>query len=121
VETVRAVADLDVHVGVVSDIDTAEAHDLLGRFGIEDCFDSVTTSEAVGHTKPDPRMYETALAAWGGDAEDAVMVGDRYRHDVAGAVDAGLDAVALDPDARGPEATYEIDDLRQLTAIVRGE
>lgn len=121
IETVRAVADLGVHVGVVSDIDTAEAHDLLARFEIDGCFDSVTTSEAVGYTKPDPRMYETALAAWGGHAEDAVMVGDRYRHDVAGAVDAGLDAVGLGVDAHGPKATYEIDDLRELTPIVRGE
>jgi putative hydrolase of the HAD superfamily len=121
VETVRAVADLGVHVGVVSDIDTAEAHDLLARFEVADCFDDVTTSEAVGHTKPDPRMYETALVAWGGDAADAVMIGDRYRHDVAGAVDAGLDAVGLGPDARGPKATHEIDDVRELVAIVRGE
>lgn len=120
VETVRAVADLDVHVGVVSDIDTAEAHDLLARFGVEECFDSVTTSEAVGHTKPDPRMYETALDAWGGAAGDAVMIGDRYRHDVAGAVDAGLDAVGLGPDARGPKATHEIEDIRELVPIVCG-
>jgi putative hydrolase of the HAD superfamily len=121
VETVRAVSALGVHVGVISDIDTAEAHDLLARFEINDCFDSVTTSEAVGHTKPDPRMYETALTAWGGAAGDAVMIGDRYRHDVAGAVDAGLDAVALGSDARGPKATHEIDDVRELVDIVRGE
>ncbi|MFB6118506.1 HAD family hydrolase [Halosegnis sp.] len=121
VETIRAVAAEEVHVGVVSDIDEPEAHDLLARFGVADCFDAVTTSEAVGHTKPDPQMYEAALEKWGGDPARAVMVGDRYDHDVAGAVDAGLDAVAYGPDARGPKATYEIDDLRELPAIVRGE
>jgi len=119
VDAIRAVADGDRHVGVVSDIDTAEAHEMLASFGVDDCFDAVTTSEAVGYTKPDPRMYEAALDAWGGDRSDAVMIGDRYEHDVAGAVDAGLDAVAYGGDARGPKATYEIDDLRELPAIVR--
>ena len=120
VETIHAVASEDTHVGVVSDIDTDRAHGLLDQFGVADCFDAVTTSEAVGYTKPDPRMYDAALDAWGGDPADAVMVGDRYEHDVAGAVDAGLDAVAFGPDARGPKATYEISDLRKLPDIVRG-
>ena len=66
------------------------------------------------------RMYDAALDAWGGDPADAVMVGDRYEHDVAGTVDAGLAAVAFGPDARGPKATYEISDLRELPDIVRG-
>lgn len=118
VEAIRAVADGERHVGVVSDIDTAEAHEMLAAFGVDDCFDSVTTSEAVGYTKPDPRMYETALDAWGGDPADAVMIGDRYEHDIAGAVDAGLDAVAYGDDASGPKATYEIDDLRELPDLV---
>ncbi|MFC7236263.1 HAD family hydrolase [Halosegnis marinus] len=121
VEAVRGVAELGVHVGVVSDIDTAEAHDLLDRFGIEGHVDAVTTSEAVGHTKPDARMYEDALAKWGGDAADGVMVGDRYDHDVAGAVDAGLDAIAYGPDAYGPKATHEIADMREVPGVVRGE
>jgi putative hydrolase of the HAD superfamily len=118
-DAIRAVADGDRHVGVVSDIDTAEAHEMLAAFGVDDCFDAITTSEAVGYTKPDPRMYEAALDAWGGDPSEAVMVGDRYEHDVAGAVDAGLDAVAYGDDARGPKATYEIDDLGALPAIIR--
>jgi putative hydrolase of the HAD superfamily len=120
VEAIHAVASEDTHVGVVSDIDTDRAHGLLDQFGVADCFDAVTTSEAVGYTKPDPRMYDAALDAWGGDPADAVMVGDRYEHDVAGAVDAGLDAVAFGPDARGPKATYEISDLQKLPDIVRG-
>ncbi|WP_158601431.1 HAD family hydrolase [Halosegnis longus] len=121
IEAIEALDEMGVYLGVISDIDTDAAHDLLERNGIDDCFDAVTTSEAVGYTKPDSRMYETALDAWGGDPADAVMVGDRYDHDIAGAVDAGLDAVAYGPEATGPKATYEIDHFDELPPLIRGD
>ena len=121
VETVETLGALDIHLGVISDIDTDAARELLERNGIDDCFDGVTTSETVGYTKPDSRMYETAIDTWGGEPAAALMIGDRYDHDIAGAVAAGLDAVAYGPAARGPDATYEIDHLSELPAIVRGD
>lgn len=121
VEAVRELAGTPVHQGIVSDIDDAEMESMLGTLDVRDCFDSVTTSESVGRTKPDPRMFETALAAWGGDPADGVMVGDRYEHDVAGAAAVGLDAIAYGEDAAGEAADYVVDDLRCVPAIVRGE
>jgi putative hydrolase of the HAD superfamily len=125
VDAVRALDEAGVYLGIVSDIDTAEADLILGTFGIDARFDAVTTSEAVGYTKPDGRMYADALSQWGGDPGSAVMVGDRYRHDVAGAAAAGIDAVAFGPDAAGPAADYEIDDPREVLDVVgveaRGE
>lgn len=118
VETVRALDERGVYQGIVSDIDDREAETMLGAFGIRDCFDAVTTSEAVGHTKPDRRMFETALGTWGGDPSRAVMVGDRYRHDVAGAKATDLDTVAYGEDAFGEDADHEIRDLRELLDIV---
>lgn len=118
VETVRALDEAGTHLGIVSDIDTAECDLILDAFGISDRFDAVTTSEAVGYTKPDGRMFADAIARWGGDAADAVMVGDRYRHDVEGAAEAGIDAVAYGADAAGPEADYEITEMRRLLEIV---
>lgn len=118
VETIQTLGETDVHGGIVSDIDTREAETMLEALGVADCFDAVTTSEAVGYTKPDPRMFESALAEWGGDTGDAVMIGDRYEHDVAGAKDAGLDTIAYGDDAAGERADYEIDDLRSVLDIV---
>ncbi|WP_435195052.1 HAD family hydrolase [Natronomonas sp. EA1] len=118
VDAIRTIADRDTHVGIVSDIDTEEAEKMLTTFEVWDAFDAVTTSEAVGYTKPDSRMYEAALDAASVAPDRAVMIGDRYKHDIAGAVDAGLDAVAYGPDARGPKATYEIDSMDELPDLV---
>ncbi|WP_309221821.1 HAD family hydrolase [Halorussus sp. MSC15.2] len=53
VEAIERLADSDRHVGVVSDVDTEEGLRILETFGVRDRFDSITTSEMVGRTKPD--------------------------------------------------------------------
>ncbi|WP_255149862.1 HAD family hydrolase [Halorarius halobius] len=121
VEAVRELAGTDVHQGIVSDIDDREMETMLGAFDVRDCFDSVTTSETVGYTKPDRRMFEHALDAWGGAAGDALMVGDRYEHDVEGAATLGFDAVAYGEEASGPSADYVVEDLRRVPDIARGD
>ncbi|WP_255196234.1 HAD family hydrolase [Halorarius litoreus] len=121
---VDAIHDLDeagFYLGIVSDIDDREMENMLETFGLRDTFDHITTSEAVGYTKPDARMFEDALDAWGGDPGAGLMVGDRYEHDVAGAKDAGLDTVAYGEAAAGPKADYVVDDLSRVPAIARGD
>jgi putative hydrolase of the HAD superfamily len=121
VDAIRELDELGVHQGIVSDIDQREMENMLGAFDLREQFDAVTTSESVGYTKPDPRMFETALDAWGGDPADGLMVGDRYDHDVAGGKDAGLDTVAYGEEAAGEKADYVVDDLSRLPEIVRGD
>lgn len=118
VETIQTLSEREVYQGIVSDIDTAEMESILDTFGLRDCFHAVTTSEAVGYTKPDERMFSAAIEKWGGDPSRAVMVGDRYQHDVAGAKAVGLGTVAYGEDAFGADADYEIRDLRDLLDIV---
>lgn len=120
IEAVETLDDARFYLGVVSDIDEREAENLLDAFDLRGRFEHVTTSEAVGHTKPDPRMFEAALDAWGGDPASGLMVGDRYRHDVAGAKDAGLDAVAYGEEAAGERADYVVDDLRRVPDVATG-
>lgn len=117
-QTIEALAENGYQLAIVSDIDTPEANRILDRFEIRDRFDHVTTSEAVGYTKPDERMFTNALDALEVDPARTLMVGDRYRHDVAGASRMGIDTAGYGPDARGPKTDYEIDDLRELLDVV---
>lgn len=118
VETIQALDDAGHYLGIVSDIDEPEAHEILERFGVRACFDDVTTSEAVGYTKPDAKMFETALAKADIDPDRGLMVGDRYRHDIEAAAEHGLDTVAYGKDSDGPASDYRIEDLGELLSIV---
>ena len=116
--TIETLSDAGVDLAVVSDIDTPEARLILDTFGVRERFDHVTTSEAVGYTKPDERMFRDAIEALDTDPDRAVMIGDRYDHDIAGAAALGIETVAYGTDARGTLADHEIDDLRAVLGIV---
>lgn len=129
-EAVETLAD-EVYLGVISDIDTWEAERILGGFGLLDAFDTVTTSEAVGRTKPDPAIFAAAIGRAGASPNKSVMIGDRYHNDMRGGSWAGLNTVAfgasaangsdagtdgeLDPDG---VVDYWIDDLCEIPKIV---
>ncbi len=68
----------------------------IERLDLGSCFDCVIDSCDVGVEKPDPRIFEIALARAGAERERTLHVGDLYHVDVLGARAAGLRAVLLD-------------------------
>jgi putative hydrolase of the HAD superfamily len=98
-------------VGVVSDWGS-NLEGILASLGLDRDLDFVLASGAAGVAKPDPAFFRMALARAGGDAADALMVGDSYRADVLGARSAGMDGVLLD---RAGDAT--VDDVRVIRSL----
>lgn len=82
--------------GVVSN-SNGTVRSILERIGLGRDLDFIVDSGMVGVEKPDPRIFEIALARAGVAADAAIYVGDLYSIDVLGARAAGLDAVLLDP------------------------
>lgn len=116
-ETIERLAPTDRHQGIVSDVDADEGRFILDRLGVIDRFDAITTSEEVGRTKPDPAMFETALERAGVDPEHAVMIGDRYSHDMEGAAKLGIRTAAYGADP-GPAVDVQLDDLDELLSLL---
>lgn len=69
----------------------------LSRAGLDGFFQAVFTARELGLAKPDPAFYALILEKLGLDAGQAVMVGDSYSGDVAGAKEAGLRAIWYNP------------------------
>lgn len=65
-------------------------HYLFDRLGLTEYFDVVLDSHHWAVEKPDPRLFQIALAQSGGTAESTAHVGDLYHIDVKGARQAGL-------------------------------
>lgn len=116
-ETIARVAATDRHVGIISDIDEDRAHRILDQFGVHEHFDSITTSEGVGRTKPDPAMFEAGLDAADVPADRAVMIGDRYDHDMEGASRQGMITVAFGAED-GPGVDYRIEEIAELLDVL---
>jgi len=118
IDVVESIAESDCHQGIISDIDTDEATLLLETFELADRFDAVTTSEAVGVTKPNPRMFETAIEAGELDPARTLYVGDRYEHDMVGGRRAGFRTVAFGVERDGPAIDHRIDRLEELLELL---
>jgi HAD superfamily hydrolase (TIGR01549 family) len=87
----------------------------LRHHGVLDLFEVLSISCEVGYLKPHPRIFVHALEALGIAAEDAVMVGDSLRADVAGANALGMTTV-WKRDSRTRESNVE----RDMTASEDG-
>jgi putative hydrolase of the HAD superfamily len=70
---------------------------LMERLGLIDKLDFVIDSGEEGVEKPDPRIFEIALARAGTKPEQTAYIGDLYSIDVRGARGAGIRPVLLDP------------------------
>ncbi len=69
------------------------ARRLLAEAGLEPFFRAIVDSSEAGFWKPDPRIFEPALARLGLPRERVAMVGDRTDRDVEAALAGGLWAV----------------------------
>jgi 2-haloalkanoic acid dehalogenase type II len=90
----------------------------LAPTGIMELVDGVVTSAEVGAPKPDPRVFQRALAVAGVDPSEALHVGDKVDNDVDGAAAAGVRAVLVQRDGEPPADVEAVRSLRELAALL---
>jgi HAD superfamily hydrolase (TIGR01549 family) len=116
----RDVQEAGFPMGVISNA----SHGILGdleRTGIRGFFEHVVYSQAVGAAKPDPRIFNEALRAFGVKGRETWHVGDNPEADIVGARGAGIHPLLVDRTRRhaGVDAV-KLDDLRGLLAHLEG-
>jgi HAD superfamily hydrolase (TIGR01549 family) len=105
-------------IGVISNADGRIAQ-LLAGCGIADCFRTITDSGVVGHEKPHPVIFQTALASLGARPEESLYVGDVYSVDYCGATRAGMEAVLFDVcGAYREKGLPRVETLEELTGML---
>ena len=87
--------------------------------------DAIFISDEIGISKPNPKLYETALSSLGLNAEDVMYVGDSPAHDIAPAKSIGMltafarRASRWTPSGAEQEADHVIDSFDELREILR--
>ena len=82
-------------MSVISNAD-GRVREGFDRIGLSGYFEQIFDSQIVGYAKPDPRLFEHAMASMQVSAAQSLYVGDLYYVDVWGANRAGMAAVHLD-------------------------
>lgn len=88
----------------------------LENCGLRAFFDVIVCSEFVGKNKPEPAIFNYAMNQAGAKPAQAIMIGDDYHVDVAGALRAGMRAVWFDPSGKNSYG-YE-HTIKQLTELL---
>ena len=101
---------------------------LCANHGLRDAFDFILASEAEGHVKPSPYLFEKALRLAGVEPAEAVHVGDSLREDAQAAEAVGIAGVLLMREGEPPFAhspaictLEELFPLLEASAWIRGE
>lgn len=104
-----------VRIVIVTNNLLEEQQDKLAWCGLTPLVDVLIASEDVGVSKPDPRIFAIALDRSGVTASEAVMVGDSWANDVAGAQAAGVDAIWFNPDRKArPDGRTGVREIHSL-------
>jgi len=92
--------------------------------GVDRWFDFCVSAADVGHQKPHPLVFETAMSRAGAAREETVHIGDDEHRDIFGACEAGVRSVWLNRSNRDwnhteCRADHHIRSLDELPEILR--
>lgn len=115
--------------GIVTHGWTAKQAEKLVRLGLVPHLDdrAIFISSQIGISKPNPKLYATALSDLGLEAQRVMYVGDSPTHDIAPPSELGMVTVWSRRAARqrelpaGVEATHVVDDFTELEALLKSE
>lgn len=117
VPTLQALRENGLQMAVVSNWDE-RLHPLLAELNLTRFFEVVCVSLEVGHHKPAPQIFLSAVAAMGLKPEECLHIGDTQKEDTVGASAAGLPSLLIKRTAKdGPQAG-EIRSLLDLPPLL---
>ncbi|GLX71536.1 HAD family hydrolase [Paenibacillus glycanilyticus] len=91
----------------------------IQSLGIENFFDEIIISEAVGLRKPDPAIFQLALTKLGVAASQSVFVGDNLKADIIPAKELGMATIWKQKNTSNEAADIVCDDLRDMAGQIQ--
>lgn len=91
-------------------------HIKLQKSGISHFFNTVLCSEEIGFTKPHREIFQEAQRLTSCKTEHAIMIGDDFKADIIGALNAGWTAIHFDPEHRFKKER-SVPRIRELSEI----
>lgn len=117
IDTLIYLKSLGYRLGVISNGITIKQWEKLVRLNVYSFFDEVITSEEVGAKKPDKLIYDVALRKMNGDPEKSIMIGNKFKEDALGAVNAGMSAILVNSDVTEEDRAYIRKEQLDITII----
>ena len=123
----RTLVASGIRVGLISNTQRS-LESFQSHFALDGLIAAAVSSFEHGRMKPHPSIFEAALGQIGVEPAAAVMVGDSLRHDIEGALRAGMRAILLHRGRQAHPMARELADrgvpvvgsLREIPDLVIG-
>lgn len=90
----------------------------VSHSGLQDCFKHILVSDEIGINKPQPEIFRIALERNKVQASEAIMIGDSYISDIAGAKAAYIDQLWIHDGETTETATYIVPKIQDVLNIL---
>ncbi|MDE5635394.1 MAG: YjjG family noncanonical pyrimidine nucleotidase [Muribaculaceae bacterium] len=114
IELLESLRGRGCRIGVLSNGFTEVQYRKIRNSGLEPYVDFVVLSDDIGVNKPDVRIFRHAETVCGADATDCIMIGDNPDTDIAGALNAGWQAIYFSRKGDRHPTVQTVNTLRQL-------
>ena len=123
IEMVERLALEGYRLALVADGRKKSFDTILGRHGVRQYLEAEIISEVLGCEKPDPRMFDAALAALGlteADSGEVVMIGNHLGRDINGANRRGIITIWENWSPRREKQAQDPDEVPDYTVLTPG-
>lgn len=124
-ETLSYLNSQGLRLGLVSDANRRNVDARLKRTNLRGFFNTTVSRDRTGKTKPEPEPVKSALNDLGVDPENAMMVGDSLRRDIAPGKGLGMVTAHAEYGDRnleseeGPESDFGLQNPRDLVDLLK--
>ena len=103
---------------IVSNGDSIQQREKILKIGIEKYFTDIIISDEVGCSKPSKEIFDLASERIKIKKENIIMIGDRFKTDIEGALNAGLHAIWINRDDEKIEYKYTVKNLSEIIKYI---
>ena len=101
-------------LAIISNGDSMQQRQKIENLGLNKYFSDVFISEEVGFEKPKKEIFEIACKKINVMPENSIMIGDKFKVDIEGSINAGLNAIWVNRKNQNIDYKYQIKELTEL-------
>lgn len=105
-------------LAIVSNGNSMQQRKKIRLTGLDKYFTNIFISSEVGYVKPQKDIFLMACKAINVKPENAVMIGDKYKVDIEGSINAGLNAIWVNRKNEKIDYKWRIKELKELKEIL---
>ena len=99
---------------ILSNGDGKQQRKKIEYTGLDKYFSYIVISSEVGYSKPEKEIFEIACKMVNSKPENCIMIGDKYKVDIEGSLNAGMYGIWINRNKEQSTYEFQIEELNEL-------